>query len=341
MIHLLYGEDTLSLDEKLASLRAIDAPDDLYDVNSTTIDGASASLTEMEMAWSAMPFLADKRVVVVRGLLARFEPRRGRARGASSRGRSKAAAGEWDGLADRLANAPPSTDLIFVEGSVARNNALFKTISKHAEVHRFALPSAREMPQWVRERADKMGAAIEPRAIAALTEAIGNDTRLVDMELQKLALYRSGQRIRRQDVEAMVSYVKEANIFAAVDAALEGRAGVALRMKHQLMEAGSSPIYLITMIARQVRFLILAKDLKSRGLRQDEIGERMSLRGYPLTKTLQQEGRFSAPQLVEMHRRLLEADLSIKTGAADEQTALDTLIVALAEPGGAGQRRRR
>ena len=339
MIHLLYGEDTLSLDEKLAALRAIDAPDDLYDVNSTTIDGASANLTELEMAWSAMPFLADKRVVIVRGLLARFEPRRGRARGAS-RPRSKAAAGEWDGLADRLANAPPSTELIFVEGSVARNNTLFRAISKVAEVHRFALPSAREMPQWVRERADKMGAAIEPRAIAALTEAIGNDTRLVDMELQKLALYRSGQRIRRQDVEAMVSYAKEANIFAAVDAALEGRAGVALRMKHQLMEAGSSPIYLITMIARQVRFLILAKDLKSRGLRQDEIGERMSLRGYPLTKTLQQEGRFSAQQLVEMHRRLLEADLSIKTGAADEQTALDTLIVALAEPTQAGRRRR-
>lgn len=339
MIHLLYGEDSLSLDEKLAALRAIDAPDDLYDVNSTTIDGASANLTELEMAWSAMPFLADKRVVIVRGLLARFEPRRGRARGAS-RPRSKAAAGEWDGLGDRLANAPPSTELIFVEGSVARNNTLFRAISKVAEVHRFALPSAREMPQWVRERADKMGAAIEPRAIAALTEAIGNDTRLVDMELQKLALYRSGQRIRRQDVEAMVSYAKEANIFAAVDAALEGRAGVALRMKHQLMEAGSSPIYLITMIARQVRFLILAKDLKSRGLRQDEIGERMSLRGYPLTKTLQQEGRFSAQQLVEMHRRLLEADLSIKTGAADEQTALDTLIVALAEPTQAGRRRR-
>lgn len=339
MIHLLYGEDTLSLDEKLAALRAIDAPADLYDVNSTTIDGASANLTELEMAWSAMPFLADKRVVIVRGLLARFEPRRGRARGAS-RPRSKAAAGEWDGLGDRLANAPPSTELIFVEGSVARNNTLFRAISKVAEVHRFALPSAREMPQWVRERADKMGAAIEPRAIAALTEAIGNDTRLVDMELQKLALYRSGQRIRRQDVDAMVSYAKEANIFAAVDAALEGRAGVALRMKHQLMEAGSSPIYLLTMIARQVRFLILAKDLKSRGLRQDEIGERMSLRGYPLTKTLQQEGRFSAQQLVEMHRRLLEADLSIKTGAADEQTALDTLIVALAEPTQAGRRRR-
>ncbi|MCY4577967.1 MAG: hypothetical protein OXD31_02870, partial [Chloroflexi bacterium] len=87
----------------------------------------------------------------------------------------------------------------------------------------------------------------------------------------------------------------------------------------------------ITMLARQVRFLILAKDLKSRGFAQDEIGRRISISGYPLTKTMQQEGRFSAERLVEIHRRLLEADLSIKTGAADEEMALDTLIIALSE----------
>ena len=175
-----------------------------------------------------------------------------------------------------------------------------------------------------------MGAAIEPSAISALVDAIGNDTRLVDMELQKLALYRSGSVIRRQDVEAMVSYVREANIFAAVDAALEGRAGVALRTAHQLMEEGRPPTYVITMLARQVRFLIIAKDLKGRGFAQDEIGRRLSISGYPLTKTMQQEGRFTAERLTEIHRILLEADLSIKTGAADEEMALDNLIVSLA-----------
>ena len=139
--------------------------------------------------------------------------------------------------------------------------------------------------------------------------------------------------IRRQDVEAMVSYVREANIFAAVDAALEGRAGFALRLAHQLLAEGRSSTYVVTMLARrQVRFLIVAKDMKSRGFQQDEIGRRLSIRGYPLTKTMQQEGRFSAERLAEIHRRLLEADLSIKTGAADEEMALDALIVGLSAP---------
>ena len=325
MIYLLYGEDSLSVEETLASLRPDADAEGLGDVNTTTLNGASATPAEIEAAWSTIPFMADKRTVIVRNLLARVEQGRGR-----SSGRSATLEGEWAGIGERVANVPESTDLIFVDAAVARGNPLLRELRPHSQVHEFRLPSIRDMPGWVRQRADKMGAAIEPSAISALVDAIGNDTRLVDMELQKLALYRSGSVIRRQDVEAMVSYVREANIFAAVDAALEGRAGIALRMAHQLLEEGRPPTYVITMLARQVRFLIIAKDLKGRGFAQDEIGRRLSISGYPLTKTMQQEGRFTAERLTEIHRRLLEADLSIKTGAADEEMALDNLIVSLA-----------
>ena len=343
MIYLIYGEDSLSVEETLTSLSADDGDNDLYDINTTTLNGATVSLAELEAAWSTIPFLADKRTVVVRGLLARLEQGRG---GGSSR--SRGMDGEWADIGERLAHVPDSTELIFVDAAISRNNPLLSAIRPLAQVHEFRLPSVRDMPGWVRQRANRLGAAIEPSAISALVDAIGNDTRLIDMELQKLAIYRSdgrshgrsaersdggsGGMIRRQDVEAMVSYVREANIFAAVDAALEGRAGFALRLAHQLLAEGRSSTYVITMLARQVRFLIVAKDMKSRGFQQDEIGRRLSIGGYPLTKTMQQEGRFSAERLAEIHRRLLEADLSIKTGAADEEMALDALIVGLSDP---------
>lgn len=324
MIYLLYGDDTLSLEEKLESLRA--TADDPYGMNITTLDGASVSPSELEAAWSAAPFLSDKRIVVVRGLLGRFEQRRRR-----STARSERSLGVWKDIADRLANVPETTSLIFTDGSVNQaQNPLFKAIRPLSQVLTFRLPSARQMPQWIGQRANKLGADIEPPAIAVLADTIGNDTRVVDMELQKLALYRDGERIRRQDVEAIVSYVREASIFTAVDAVLEGRTAPALRMVHQILDDGSPPAYIIIMLARQVRLLILAKDLKAKRLPQDEIGRRMSISGFPLTKTLQLEVRFTAERLRHIHRRLLETDLAIKTGAADEQMALDTLIATLA-----------
>ena len=50
----------------------------------------------------------------------------------------------------------------------------------------------------------------------------------------------------------------------------------------------------------------------------------------PLKKTLEQERRFTHQQLAAIHRKLLEADLSIKTGEADEQLALEMLVAELA-----------
>ena len=186
MIYLLYGEDSLSVEETLDSLRADAGPDELYDVNTTTMNGASVSLGELEAAFSAVPFMSDKRIVIVRDLLAQAE--RGRGGGSA---RSRSVERDWADIGERLAHVPDSTELIFVDAAVSRGNPLLRAIRPLAQVHEFRLPSVREMPGWVRQRADRLGAAIEPSAISALVDAIGNDTRLVDMELRKLALYRS------------------------------------------------------------------------------------------------------------------------------------------------------
>jgi DNA polymerase-3 subunit delta len=156
---------------------------------------------------------------------------------------------------------------------------------------------------------------------------------VIDNELQKLSLYRHGQMVRQQDVEEMVSYAREASIFTAVDAVLEGRAGAAIRLVHQILESGQPATYVITMIARQARFLILAKDLKSQRVGAEEIGRRLSISGYPLRKTLEQESRFTMRRLTAIHHKLLEADLGLKSTGADDQTILDMLIADLATAG--------
>ena len=121
-------------------------------------------------------------------------------------------------------------------------------------------------------------------------------------------------------------HTREANIFMAVDAMIEGRAGVAIGQVHLLLQAGRPAAFVLAMMARQVRLLILAKELKSRRVPQGELGGRLGLAGYPLRKTLEQAGKTDAQRLVDMHRRLVEADLSIKSTGADEELILDVLI---------------
>lgn len=325
MIHILHGDDDFTIEESVASMKEEVGLPDLLDVNVTELDGRSVTLDEVVGISSTVPFLADRRLVIVRSLLSRFESsRRGR-----QAAQSKPSLGEWEDLAARLEALPETTDLVFVDGDVASSNPLLRALDKVGRSRRFARPNQRQVAGWIMNRAQQSDISIEPRASAALAESVGNDLRVIVSELEKLSLYRAGDTIRREDVAELVSYARDASIFATVDAILEGRSGNAIRMVHGLLQGGASPTYLLVMLARQVRLLILAKELKAEGVPGNELGSRLGLSGYPLRKTLDQERAFTSARLVETHRRLLEADLSMKSTGADSGLIVDILVAQL------------
>ena len=114
------------------------------------------------------------------------------------------------------------------------------------------------------------------------------------------------------------------------DAALAGRSGPALSQMHQVLRDGQSAGYVLYMLHRQVRLLILAKELQRKGVRPQEMGKRLGIRGYPLQKTLEQAPRFTRERLAAAHRLLAEADERVKSGGARDEVALDLLLSDLA-----------
>ena len=332
MIYSLSGDDDFTIRETLVGMKESVGTLDVRDVNIVTLD-ANVSLDEFTANASTVPFLADKRLVLVEGLLSKFERRGGGRSGSSANGRKELS--EWERLPLVLADVPETTDLVFVDGRLSASNPLLKLIQERVTAKTFNPPGPRELRMWIAERARSEGAQIEERAIQALAETIGSDLPVLASELRKLALVAAGRAITAEDVDGMVSYAQESNIFASVDAIVEGRVSEALGLVHGLLEGGSPTGYIITMIARQVRLLILAKEIGARRLSTGEASQRLRLSGYPLRKTLFQADRFSMERLVEIHRMLLEADLAMKSTGADDELILDTLIADIAsQPSG-------
>ena len=320
MIHILYGDDEFTRSEALSDMKESMGPPELRDVNITAFSGPEVSFDLLTSTCETVPFLSEGRMVIVDGLLSMFE------RGRRS---TQRALGEWEALPERVAALPPTTELVFVDGRLATNNPLFSRLRRLAEVRTFPQPRWNELREWVRRRAAVREVDIEPRAVQALADAVGPNLRVVDQELQKLALYCWARTVGYEDVREVVSYAREASIFPTVDAIVEGRPGVGIRMVHRLLESGEASAYLIVMMARQVRLLLLAKALRGQGASPARIGENFSLSAYQLTKTLDQEPRLTERQLISMHRKLLEADRVMKTTPADEGLVLDMLIADL------------
>jgi DNA polymerase-3 subunit delta len=125
----------------------------------------------------------------------------------------------------------------------------------------------------------------------------------------------------------MVSQVREASIFVAVDAMIDGRPAVALKLLHQLKEDGKEPSYIISMVERQLRLLALARDSMDRGLPSGEMGSRLGVTSdFVVRKTVDQARRHSMEGIVWRYNRLLETDLAIKQGQLTPELALELLV---------------
>ncbi len=330
---VLYGDDFL-IAEALRELRDGVGPDELRDANSHRLAGADASPQEVQAICNAVPFLAEYRLVIVEGLLGRFEsgtPRRGSRGGRQgSQASSKTSDSGWDDFARYISEEmPPTTMLAFVDERVSRNNSMLAVLKPAADVKELATPAGEALARWIKERAAAKGAQIAPGAIRLMSQFVGGNLRVLDGELEKLSLYvkRPVERpIEESDVRTLVSQAREANIFAGVDALMDGRSGAALQNIQQLRSDGADFSYIVAMTARQLRLVALAKDLLDRGHKQAELGSKLGIRqDFAVRRTVDQARKRSWSGIQRLYGKLLEADLAVKDGRLGEDVALELL----------------
>ena len=325
--HVIYG-DTFLVAERLRRVKIEAGAADLMDSNRHVVSAARARPDEVLAMCNSLPFLDTMRLIEIEGVLA---SQQGTGGGRRSGRRASSAAGAWSQLADAVPTLPDTTLLIFIDGDAQQSNPLLRTLSESCTVHREATPNAQALLQWIKRRAEDKGSSITPPAMQVLAELVGGDLWTIDRELEKLSLYATGREITDTDVRAMVPYAQEANIFAAVDAVMDGRPGPALRSLMQLIEDGQEPLYIIAMIERQLRLIALARDLTDRGVAQPELGRRMGTNSdFVVRKTLGQARRLTLPQVRSKYRRVLESDLAIKQGRLDPALSLQLLVADLA-----------
>lgn len=328
MLYILYGQDDFSLTQALEKIKADLGDPDTVATNTTRLEGRHLTLGELRNKCDAVPFLSSRRLVIVEGLLDRFENRPSRS--GSRKGKADNGLGEWEGLCSYVKQMSETTVLVLVDGAVQGTNPLLNKLAPLGEVKHFPLLRGRDLKAWVRRRVKEEGGDITPGALDLLAQFIGGDLWAVDGEIRKLLLYAHGRPISEEDVRQLVSCIQEASIFALVDAVAEGRTELAQQLLHRLYDEGVPPTHILTMITRQFRLIALAKDLE-RGLSRQQIQDRLGLKSsYAVDKTLSQAKLYDFQRVKRAYDKFLETDLAIKTGRYDDRLALELLITELA-----------
>ena len=331
LLYILWGQDDFSLSQSLEEIKRGIGDQELLSVNTTILDGQQITSDQLRAVTETVPFLSEKRLVIVRGLLERFEPKTKSGGGKKAVSRTNQQ-NEYKSLAAGINGIPDSTILVLVDGKVGSNNPLFKALSAKATVKTFPLLRNTELRKWIQKRVREESASISPQAVDSLARLVGSNLWIVNSEIEKLILFTSGRCIEEEDVDRVVSCAREVSVFAMVDAILESKARLAEQALHQLLERGAAPAYLLVMLSRQARMIVRAKELMRQRKPETEIQNRLGLTSeYALRKTLEQANRYPLERLKELYHKLLETDLSIKTGKYDGELALSMLIVELCQ----------
>jgi len=332
MVYILFGEDDFSLREELEEIKKGLGDEEFLPSNTTLLDGQRLRPDELMAVCNSLPFLAQKRLVIVQGLLSRFErDSRGRsADGSSLNTEPREEDARWWALGEHVEAMPPSTVLVLLDGRLGRDNRLLRRLSPKATVKEFPSLRGGRLRNWIRVRVGEAGSSISPSATSLLVDPIGSNLWILSSEIEKLCLWAGQRRIEERDVRQLVSHAREASVFAMVDAIVEGKMASAVQLLHQLLDEGAAAPYLLVMITRQFRLLLQAKELSPRGLSRTEIRNRLGLSSeYAFRKTLEQAQHYSLGRLQLVYPKLLETDVSIKTGKWGGELALDLLIAEL------------
>ena len=237
-----------------------------------------------------------------------------------------------DGAALALAELRPSRD-------AGRPPALLQRLAeavtaRDGRVEERATPRRNQLQGWIRAHAEAIDVAIEPRAAAVLAERVGGavwesdiergqQTRVADGELRKLATYAGARAITVADVEALVTDTRPASLFAITNAIDRREPAAAAAAIERAIGEGQPVLRILAALEGRIADLIVARDLGASGATPQEVTKRVGRGNARMAERIAESARrYSSSELEAMLRGLFEADLSIKANEMEEEPAL-------------------
>ncbi len=330
-LYLLWGEDAFRRSEFLNELRRQIDTDGNLGNNTIRFDKTEAkTLTagELQNACQSGSFFDEGRLLIIEGLQARFSGiRRGRRA-------ANAPPPDFSPFVAVLARIPQTTVVVLLDDS---SGAFFDALQEECPesylvVRPFPKLKAPEVKAWAQQRVKERGLDFAPVALDRLLSLVdGAHLGELANELDKLSLYALGRRVTVEDINVLGVAALDTMAWDITDPVVAGRPGQAIAAIQAADEKDFHPMVIMAMIRNQFRRLVLGQGLLREGATEAQVGETLNLKGYPLTKLMENLRRFTGDRLERAYRLILQADVNIKTGVMDVETVLPLLIVELAE----------
>ena len=232
-----------------------------------------------------------------------------------------------EALISYLENPSPSTVCLLVAEKLAKNTRLYKAVARVGKkaIIDCAPKKHWEMPREVVKMAPQHGLTIRGDAAEELVSRAGDDARMLDNELAKLARMAGHTEITKADVERLVVRTAEAKPWDLLDA-MSSR-DLARTLEFLALQPDKSEIRLYALLVGRIRELICAKALDARGEGR-ALAQTLGVQSWQVKNHLRWARGYTMGELLDALRAAVEVELALK-GSRDSALALRLWLIGI------------
>ena len=353
-VYLICGDEDFLREQKKKELLA--ALHTEGSMNFNAFDGPGADLQEAASLSRTLPFLEERRVILLEdtGL---FKARRGRdgseddasdpadpPQGSTSSRGGKGAGDESPAgiLKDMIEELPETTVLLISETAADAGSILYKLVKKNGEVFSFKKAEKKSFREAEEERArirawaldtlKKEKRRMDSRTLDELLNLTGYDMMNLSNELEKLISYTFSRPentyITSGDIEDICSRTVTDRVFDMMQMKLSGNAAGALRLYEDLLAMKTSPMKVLRMLQSRFSQALIVRELLDRRESDTAVCEKTGLKDWQLKRMKNDVRRQTAAGLRALFEKSLDMELSVKEGSMPDVIAVELVLSA-------------
>ncbi|MDR2191997.1 MAG: DNA polymerase III subunit delta [Endomicrobium sp.] len=320
-VYMFAGEESYLIDLCLEKTEKLIAADDL---NKEIFYAGEMSSEDVFNALQTLPFLSERRVIIVKGA-------------------NKMKADDAQRFADYVSNPIETSSLIFIYNGAYKK----ETVAKRKELISACSSSKfcvfadcrkqyeSETRDFIKKEFAKRGKNVSYDVIARILDDSGTSLLNISQEIEKLSLFvgKDKKNITLEDLELISGYDKETNVYA-LSSHLESRdVKKALFVLEKLISEGEEPVIILSAISSAIRKMLNAKSmLEERGMGESETASALRIHNYFAGAFFDNLKKRSLAKLKNDMKSVLKADIAIKTGSSDAFSAFEKVILFVCKP---------
>ncbi len=322
-LYLFYGTEHYLLENTMTMIQEKIINKTFDTLNYQEMDGKETTVGDIINACETLPFMGEKRMIIVKDLECFFSKRK------------NISEEDEEKLILYFENIPSTTHLFFIATKdIDKRKKIVRSIKKKGKMVEFNKLSEKEVYRWIHKVFEKFHKKIGDKEIAFLLDITGyldknSSKNLKDLENEiiKISNYAEDQSvITSKDIDLLTAKSIDNNIFHLVECIGEKNASQALVLLNDMLLGGEAELKILYMITREFRFLYQIKLLEKQGYTPMAIAPKLGIQQFLVRKYLKQTQHFDTDILKKGLEQCLYTDESIKTGKIAPRLAIELLI---------------